>query len=477
MAISTASPAGAVAAATTTVRGAKAGQRNSSAINEIAIFALVAAAGAIASLAMPTIASYLAVALFLYATVIGYRCSPLATSLMLPIFVIRLLELFSSIVLNTGVSLEEIGTFSRPTSAFYWEALLYSSWPIATALLPSLNIRFDSLVLPKPMILRALLVGILIYGVVILAFYAVYGAPLFAALGKYAFYAEVDNRWLNILVRYRIAVLFIAGCIFVASKSIVDRLAIAVVFGAVFVFGADKITSPLVAISFFALPSFIFISPYILFRRQVVLLFSVALVAVLSVYFVSRFATSGSIDSTIDSVALRLPAQCQLWYVTTEFKPETLNLSGGQFGDEIKSMLPLGDTPDRVTGLGQSLAAQDMASTEAYIEFQKYNASFIMIMYPYVLHYYGIIPLLVFNFLLIAYYYWIARGVVFHLQRGHFLQAGLLALLYQAMVLALITGNLSTLLGTNIYLFLLVYGAITLFRGRLTRPAGTASAA
>jgi hypothetical protein len=407
----------------------------------------------------PASGSVIALGLFLFSVYVGYTRSPLATALLAPILAIRVIELAASIVLNVGVPLPEIGIFSYPTNDFYWLSLLYCMWPMALYFLPPAEPLVKNLRMPSPTVLNAALVLSMGYIFLILMFYAIYGAPIFSTYGKLQYYVDVDNRFLSILARWRLSAILVAGYVFALSGKSWVRAMVGLTYAAAYVLGADKMTSPILALCFFILPTFIRQGPQVIFRVKVIGSIFLVVSLMFASYFAGRYVLSGSVGDTVTSVTTRVPAQAQLWFMAMEGHPHVVAIPPFQAVEEVRSMMPFGDSASRTGELGQWRIAYDTASAASLQNISKYNVTFIMILYPYILKYYGIVPVFVLNIFLIGYTYFITMAIFKAVIKARPFELFVYGMILQTVVTVLISGNMSSLLGTNTYfLYILALG-------------------
>ena len=422
---------------------------------------LIAIIGSVASVLIPPCSAILALILFILSHVYAYRVFPHAFIILMPVFLVRLLEMIAAIALNTGVPLPELGMSSRPTSSFFWLSILYSTWPILTAWVMPSVIDVEKTKAAAWMRGRSTSVTwfawlAFAYGFAILAFYAVYGAPLFDENGKYAFYSSAGSRILNALVRYRLGMVCLVGFLVVAIRSGPVRFGLSGLYIALFVLGADKVTAPILAISFGLIPFAIMKDARILFNTKVLLLGTLCVGAALGIYFAGRAALAQSSDAAWDSILVRLPAQSQMWYVVSESSPPIINLPSPQTEEELVSLLPFGDTDARTRMLGQTRMLEDLAGKRAYQRLSEGGASFIMILYPYIMRYYGVVALIFANFIFLAYYLLLSKALVKSMISLRPATLLITALLLQGVVASFVTGNLTSIISTNIYFLFLI---------------------
>lgn len=433
--------------------------------------------GAVVSTVAPTWSAIMGLTVYLSSHIYAYRVFPQAFNILLPVFLVRLLEMLAAIVLNTGVPLPELELFSHPSPSFFWLAVLYSTWPVVTAYaLPRIiqvnKAQAGTQLIGRNVVITWFSVLAFAYGITILSFYAVYGAPLFDELGKYAFYSSAGSRALNALVRYRLGMVCLVGYLVLVIRSRPAKAFLTILYISLFILGADKLTAPVLALSFGLLPLLVARNPRALFNGKVLILGVLFIGAAGCIYVMGRVALANSSDAAWESIVVRLPAQSQMWYVVSESGPPLFDMPSPQAENELRSMLPFGDTQERMLTLGQSKILKDLAGTSAYKSMSEGGVSFIMILYPYILKYYGMICVVIFNFIFLLYYLILGKSLVAAIANVRPSSVLIISLLIQGVVTSLVTGNLTSVLSTNVYVLIVIAFSIYSFRSltMLHRP-------
>jgi len=405
----------------------------------------------------PVISAAVSLTLLAVTYYVAFKRSPVAVIATLPIIALRVMELVAGVSLDIGVPLPEVGVTSEPSLSFFFLALLYACWPICLMYFPGLKGR-QRLTVPfahMPQFDLFLLI-LICYGLAILYFFAVNGFPIFMGVSKYDYYAQISNPIFSFLIRYQLIALFGLGYLLGVGRRPKIVLCTTLFFFALAILGSDKITSPVLMITSTLSMCYLIRPTKELFNWKTAAAVGVFLTVIFGGYFYSRFSPTGSASAALESVSSRFPAQGQMWYITTHNQPKFVGYDDEQLSQELLSIAPGGDSVDRTLRLGQSYMSRKYATPEAKLKFGESNLSFIMILYGYILDSYGMLAIFIANFVFIGYIGLVLNRMFYLMERGSIFSFIMFAAVYNAFVRTIISGNLSTMLGTIVYIFIVL---------------------
>lgn len=387
---------------------------------------------------------------------VGYRYAPLSVVVSLPFLYLRLTELVSGISVDQGVALREVGTFSEPSTAYYVVSMMYAVWPLVAINIPAFRINAIPADREDRPAVRAALWVCMIYAGFIYINYAIYGVPLFNPHGKYVFYNSIDSQILNVLIRYRMPMALIVGYLCAMRINPMWKGTLLLTYLLLFVLGGDKLTAPAMAICMIAMGYYSVVGANRLFLARNLSFLGLGLLLFVSVYFFARLAISGSADVAWASIWARFPAQAQVWYLAYTSSPEPFQIDFNHAYTEFLSILPGGDNFTNTSKLGQWYVLFHYGASDVIRKLSSSNGSFIMILYGYVLTAYGSVPTFLFNIGYLLYVIFVQVLLVKALRVGNFVSIGCFGFIFALQVTANISGNISSMVGTNIYLPMIV---------------------
>lgn len=368
----------------------------------------------------------------------------------LPFLLLWLLELIGGLFLNSLEWADEVFLHINADEKFSLLGILYLTFMVIIFLTLNRSRYFDIITHEKPTptedVSNILRFGLLIGGVgaaIILITYIRLGFPLLDGRERLEF--ESDSKLFNYVMRYRVSIMLMLGVVLHRTRSKTIGMIIAS-YLILSILGSDRITYPLMMMSFFVVG-------YCLSQKSARIppaaFIAIIISAIVVAYFflISRYGNS--FDEKLGAFARRISLQGQAWALAAASDFPLYDVSIDHIYKEIQNLLfgaKYKQWEYPLLGAWYYLVEYLPKNDQMLWRMDKSN-SLIMMFYPYILEIYGLIPVILANFMLAGYTALTGHFLLKSIYQEDVVSITLSSILLQGSVFCVISGDFGQILG------------------------------
>lgn len=375
---------------------------------------------------------------------------------LLPLLLLWIMELVGGFLVNWLRWVDEAGVSIPTTNRYFFLILLYFGFVASVYLLLSRRRQERADTTVRHASRRQLLyviVGASCGVLLLLSTYLKLGFPLLTGVNRIDFAA--DSRLFEYVMRYRAALFLLLGVLFACTRSRFILL-IALIYLVLAVLGADRVTYPVIMVSFFLLG-------YVLKREELKVskraLSIVAICVGVIIYaFASSLSTAGW-EIKLELLLRRVSLQAQTWALATTTDFRLIDFQVDRLEKEFANLVyssSYQQWTDPLLG-GWYFMMKYLPKNDLLWWRIENDNTLIMVFYPYLLEVYGLLPLIAINFTVPAAFVVVSIHLHAAVRRLDLVSIILLALILQGFVFLFVSGDFAQILGRWPILFWTIY--------------------